>query len=218
MKSAIRKKLEQLAFRLQEVDALLSSEDAARDMQAFRRLALERAEIEPAARLYARYLQVEADLRQAEAMRSDPEMRALAEEEIATAKTGLPELELELQKLLLPRDPDDTHDILLEIEARTSIDDVAPFVFPGWAFRAGTAAFRTAMDAAAQIVHDVSFRRAFAARTARPGCRAAVDALARNNNYMPLCGAFTASSAVVAGRGTSELARKRSRSSRQTPG
>ncbi|MDR1349500.1 MAG: peptide chain release factor 1 [Zoogloeaceae bacterium] len=133
MKSAIRQKLEQLAFRLEEVDALLSSEDAARDMQAFRRLSLERAEIEPAARLYARYLQVEADLRQAEALRSDPEMRELAEEEIASAKDGLPELELELQKLLLPRDPDDARDILLEIRAGTGGDESA--LFAGELFR-----------------------------------------------------------------------------------
>ncbi|MDR0737092.1 MAG: peptide chain release factor 1 [Zoogloeaceae bacterium] len=133
MKSAIRKKLEQIAFRLKEVDALLSSEDAARDMRAFRRLSLERAEIEPAARLYVRYLQVEADLRQAEAMHSDPEMRALAEEEIAAAKAGLPELELELQKLLLPRDPYDAHNILLEIRAGTGGDESA--LFAGELFR-----------------------------------------------------------------------------------
>ncbi|MDR0673040.1 MAG: peptide chain release factor 1 [Zoogloeaceae bacterium] len=133
MKSAIRQKLEQIAFRLEEVDAFLSSEDAARDMRAFRRLSLERAEIEPAARLYARYRQIEADLRQAEVMRSDPELRALAEEEIAAAKAGLPELELELQKRLLPRDPDDRRDILLEIRAGTGGDESA--LFAGELFR-----------------------------------------------------------------------------------
>jgi peptide chain release factor 1 len=134
MKSAIRQTLEQLAFRLQEVDALLSSEDATRDMSTFRRLSLERAEIEPVAQLYARYLQVEADLRQAEAMmRTDPEMRELAEEEIAAARSGLPELELDLQKLLLPRDPDDEHDILLEIRAGTGGDESA--LFAGALFR-----------------------------------------------------------------------------------
>jgi peptide chain release factor 1 len=133
MKPAIRQKLEGFAFRLQEIDALLSSEDAARDMQAFRRLAQERAEIEPVARIYARYLQVEADLRQAEMMRSDPEMRELAEEEIAAAKAGLPELELELQKQLLLRDPDDARDILLEIRAGTGGDESA--LFSGELFR-----------------------------------------------------------------------------------
>ncbi|MDR2366294.1 MAG: peptide chain release factor 1 [Zoogloeaceae bacterium] len=133
MKSAIRQKLERLAFRLEEVDTLLASKEATQDMSAFRRLSLERAEIEPVTRLYAHYLQIETNLRQAEAMRSDSEMRELAEEEIAATKIELPALELELQKLLLPRDPDDARDILLEIRAGTGGDESA--LFAGELFR-----------------------------------------------------------------------------------
>ncbi|MDR1889210.1 MAG: peptide chain release factor 1 [Zoogloeaceae bacterium] len=127
MKDSIRQKLERLAFRLEEVDALLSSGETAKDANAFRRLSRERADIEPAARLYADYLRAEDDLRQADEMRADPEMRAFAEEEMAAIKQKQPELELELQKLLLPRDPDDERNILLEIRAGTGGDESALF-------------------------------------------------------------------------------------------
>ena len=62
MKASIRDKLEHLNFRLGEIDALLGGEDAARDMDAFRKLNRERAEIEPVVALYAAYRQAEADL------------------------------------------------------------------------------------------------------------------------------------------------------------
>ena len=127
MKPSIRQKLDQLAFRLDEVDALLSSADAARDMEQFRRISRERAEIEPVVQLYATYRQAEADLRQAEEMLADPDMRELAEEEMAAAKARIPDLELELQKLLLPRDPNDERNILLEIRAGTGGDESALF-------------------------------------------------------------------------------------------
>ncbi|MCX8146532.1 MAG: peptide chain release factor 1 [Azovibrio sp.] len=127
MKPSIRQKLDQLALRLAEVDALLASADTARDMEQFRRISRERAEIEPVVRLYATYRQTETDLEQASALLTDPDMRALAEEEIAAAKARLPALELELQKQLLPRDPNDERNILLEIRAGTGGDESALF-------------------------------------------------------------------------------------------
>ncbi|MDR3054747.1 MAG: peptide chain release factor 1 [Zoogloeaceae bacterium] len=133
MKDRIRQKLERIAFRLEEVDALLSTCETAQDANAFRRLSCERAEIEPAARLYADYRQTESDLREAEEMRDDPEMRDFAEEEMASIQQKLPELELELQKLLLPRDPDDERNILLEVRAGTGGDESA--LFAGELFR-----------------------------------------------------------------------------------
>jgi peptide chain release factor 1 len=133
MKASIRKKLEQIAFRLEEIDALLASKSAAADMGQFRRLSRERAEIEPAVRHYALYCQAEADGRQAEEMRADPDLRAFAEEEIAAAKARLSDLELELHKCLLPRDPDDERNVLLEIRAGTGGDESA--LFAGDLFR-----------------------------------------------------------------------------------
>ena len=66
-------------------------------------------------------------------MRNDPEMRDFAEEEIASAKARLPELEIELQKLLLPKDPNDERSVLLEIRAGTGGDESA--LFAGSLFR-----------------------------------------------------------------------------------
>lgn len=133
MKPSIRQKLDQLSFRLDEVDAILSSEEVARDMDQFRKISRERAEIEQVVGLYATYQQAEADLKQAEEMMDDPDMRDFAQEEATAVKTRLPELELELQKLLLPKDPNDDRNILLEIRAGTGGDESA--LFAGALFR-----------------------------------------------------------------------------------
>ncbi|QEL66106.1 peptide chain release factor 1 [Oryzomicrobium terrae] len=133
MKSSIREKLDTLARRLAEVDALLSSENAAADLDQFRKLSRERAELEPVVTLYQAYRQTEADMADAEAMLADPDMKALAQEELAAAKEKLPEIELELQKLLLPRDPNDDRNIVLEIRAGTGGDESA--LFAGDLFR-----------------------------------------------------------------------------------
>ncbi|MDE2584520.1 MAG: peptide chain release factor 1 [Betaproteobacteria bacterium] len=127
MKPSIREKLDQLTRRLEEVDALLSSEEAARDMDQFRKLSRERAELEPVVTLYGAFSQAEADLAAAQDMLADPDMRELAEEEVEAAKARLPELELDLQKLLLPRDPLDERNIFLEIRAGTGGDESALF-------------------------------------------------------------------------------------------
>ncbi len=127
MKPSIREKLDQLTRRLEEVDALLSSEEAAKDMDQFRKLSKERAELEPVVSLYGAFRQVEADLAAAQEMLADPDMKELAEEEVEAAKARLPELELDLQKLLLPRDPNDERNIFLEIRAGTGGDESALF-------------------------------------------------------------------------------------------
>ncbi len=127
MKPSIREKLDQLTRRLEEVDALLSSEEAAKDMDQFRKLSKERAELEPVVSLYGAFRQAEADLAAAQEMLADPDMKELAEEEVEAAKAHLPELELDLQKLLLPRDPNDERNIFLEIRAGTGGDESALF-------------------------------------------------------------------------------------------
>jgi peptide chain release factor 1 len=133
MKPSIREKLERLSDRLEEIDRMLAAEDAASDMGQFRKLSRERAELEPVVAHYAEYRQAESDIAEAEAMLSDPEMRDFAAEEQATAKARLPGLELELQKLLLPRDPNDDRNVLVEIRAGTGGDESA--LFAGDLFR-----------------------------------------------------------------------------------
>src|SRR5690554_276550 len=127
MKQSIRDKLEYLAARLAEVDRELASEDAARDMNVFRALSRERAEIEPVSALYRDYLQAEADCRTAREMLTDPEMRELAEAEIEAGEACIEELEDALQRALLPRDPNDGRNLFLEIRAGTGGDEAALF-------------------------------------------------------------------------------------------
>jgi len=127
MKPSMRTKLEQLAKRLDEIDVHLSGEHAARDMNRFRSLGQERAEIEPVVSRFHVYKRAESDLQSAQQMLSEPEMKALAEEEIDASKARIAALEGELQGLLLPKDPNDDRNIFLEIRAGTGGDESGLF-------------------------------------------------------------------------------------------
>ena len=127
MKQRIRDKLEHLANRLEELDRALASEDAARDMNAFRDLSRERAEIEPVVRLYHQYRQAEADCATACELLADAEMRELGELELAAGEARIAELEADLQRALLPRDANDERNLFLEIRAGTGGDEAALF-------------------------------------------------------------------------------------------
>jgi len=127
MKPSLCRKLDRLIDRLQEIDLLLASEDAAHDLDQYRRLTRERAEVEPVANLFSRYCQVERDLADAESMLADPEMRAFAEEELAAGRERLVALDVDLQRQLLPRDPNDERNVILEIRAGTGGDESALF-------------------------------------------------------------------------------------------
>jgi peptide chain release factor 1 len=127
MKSSLRGRLERLAHRLAELDALLAEPDAASDMDRFRKLTRERAGIEPVAEAFKVFLSTEADVAAARDMLSDPEMRAMAEDEIEAGKEKLEQLGAQLQVLLLPKDPDDGRNVFLEIRAGTGGDESALF-------------------------------------------------------------------------------------------
>ncbi len=123
----MRDRLEQLSRRLIELDALLAEPDAASDMDRFRKLSRERAEIEPVVQGFAAYTSAEDDLATAQELLADPEMKAMAEDEIKIAKARIEELGASLQLLLLPRDPDDGRSLFLEIRAGTGGDESALF-------------------------------------------------------------------------------------------
>ncbi|MGH6611664.1 MAG: peptide chain release factor 1, partial [Burkholderiaceae bacterium] len=127
MKPSMRTKLEQLTKRLGEIDSQLSSETATSDMNRFRTLGQERAEIEPVVTRFSDYARAENDLQGAQQMLAEPEMKTLAEEEIESSKARIVSLEEELQRLLLPRDPNDDRNIFLEIRAGTGGDESALF-------------------------------------------------------------------------------------------
>ena len=127
MKPFLRSQLERYAQRHGELDFLLSREDIMSDMSQFLKLSREHAEVTVIAGRYARLLQREADLAAAREMLAEPDMADMAQEEIASAEAELTQLDAELQRLLLPRDPDDKRNAFLEIRAGTGGDESALF-------------------------------------------------------------------------------------------
>ncbi|WP_456448603.1 peptide chain release factor 1 [Thiolapillus sp.] len=127
MKDSIRSKLEQIQDRFEEITGLLSDPEVQNDQNRFRNLSQEYAQLEPVSQCYRRYLDTEEEIRSAREMLTDPEMAELAEESLVDAKRQQQELEPELQKLLLPRDPNDERNIFLEIRAGTGGAEAALF-------------------------------------------------------------------------------------------
>ncbi len=133
MKPSMLQKLANLSERLEEINRLLSSEGVTDNMDNYRKIMQEHTEITPIVEQYHIYVQTESDLKEAHAMLSDPEMKEFAQEEIESGKQRLEEVELTLQKLLLPKDPNDDKSIFLEIRAGTGGDESG--LFAGDLFR-----------------------------------------------------------------------------------
>lgn len=126
MKPSMIRKLATLSERLEEINRLMSSEGVTNNMDAYRKLTQEHAEITPIVEQYHAFEQAEADIAEAQQMLSDPDMKEFAQEEIDAGKIKLETVEMELQKLLLPKDPNDDKNIL-EIRAGTGGDESGLF-------------------------------------------------------------------------------------------
>ena len=133
MKPSMIRKLATLSERLEELNRLMSSEGVTDNMDNYRKLTQEHAEITPIVEQYHVFEQTEADMAEAQKMLSDPDMKEFAQEEIEAGKAKLEAVELELQKLLLPKDPNDEKNIFLEIRAGTGGDESG--LFAGDLFR-----------------------------------------------------------------------------------
>lgn len=127
MNKNITDRLTRLSVRLEELNHLLSSESATANLDNYRKLTREHAEIVPIVELYRAFQQTERDMQTAKEMHADLEMRDFAEAEIQTSKENLARLEVEIQKQLLPKDPNDDRNIFLEIRAGTGGDESALF-------------------------------------------------------------------------------------------
>ena len=129
MKASIQTKLENLSERFEEITALLSQLEVQNNQNQFRSLSQEYAQIEPLVVCYKTYLENQANLESAQEMAkdSDPELREMAKEEISACENQLEALEQELQILLLPKDPNDNHNVFLEVRAGTGGDEAAIF-------------------------------------------------------------------------------------------
>jgi peptide chain release factor 1 len=133
MKPSIAAKLASLDSRLREIDARLSDPEAANDRDSFRKLSQERAEIDPVVQAFNDYRKAEGDVAAAEEMAKDPAMREFADEELKSGRARLAGLAEDLQRMLLPRDPNDDKNLFLEIRAGTGGDESA--LFAGDLFR-----------------------------------------------------------------------------------
>jgi peptide chain release factor 1 len=127
MKQSLRTRLDQLSARLMELDALLAAEDATRDLDRFRALSRERAEIEPVVARFGEFRRAEDDVAAAIELAHDPQMRDYAEEERRAGEARIEALARELQAMLLPKDPSDERNVFIEIRAGTGGDESALF-------------------------------------------------------------------------------------------
>ncbi|WP_192456982.1 peptide chain release factor 1 [Musicola keenii] len=133
MKPSIVAKLEALQERHEEVQALLGDPSIISDMDRFRMLSREYAQLTDITRCFQRWQQAQDDIATAEMLLDDPEMREMAQDELREARAAGDTLEQQLKVLLLPRDPDDERSCFLEIRAGTGGDEAA--LFAGDLFR-----------------------------------------------------------------------------------
>jgi peptide chain release factor 1 len=129
MNPSIQAKLDDLVQRAEELNALLSDPDTINDQNKFRKLSQEYAEISPVVSEYDEYRQASEELGSIEAMLkdSDADMRDMAQEELPRVQQSIKHHEQNLQKLLLPKDPNDSRNIYLEIRAGTGGDEASLF-------------------------------------------------------------------------------------------
>ena len=135
MKASLINKLDLLQDRFEELTALLGDAEVISKQSQFRAYSKEYAEIEPVILAFREFRKVQGDLEGAQALLkdSDPDLREMAEEEVAEAKVRLVELEDRLQRMLLPKDPNDGRNVYLEVRAGTGGDEAA--IFSGDLFR-----------------------------------------------------------------------------------
>lgn len=135
MKASLLNKLDNLSDRFEELTALLGDAEVIAKQTQFRAYSKEYAEIEPVIATFRELRKVQGDLEGAQALlkESDPDLREMAEEEVAQAKEALILLEDKLQRMLLPKDPNDGRNVYLEVRAGTGGDEAA--IFSGDLFR-----------------------------------------------------------------------------------
>jgi peptide chain release factor 1 len=133
MTPSIRRKLESIAERHEEIGLLLGQADVLADNNRFRELSREYAQLEPVAGAMREQAGIERELADARAMLDDPELRDMAADDIARLEARTAELDSELQLLLIPKDPRDEANLFLEVRAGSGGDEAA--IFAGDLFR-----------------------------------------------------------------------------------
>ena len=123
-------RLDDTLMRYEEMMNQLSEPDVANDPERFKRLMKEQSDLTPIVEAYKEYKQCKQNVEDSLAMldeESDEEMRELAKEELNESKARIEELEQELKVLLLPKDPNDDKNVIVEIRAGAGGDEAALF-------------------------------------------------------------------------------------------
>ena len=120
MKASLINKLDMLQDRYEELTALLGDAEVISNQPQFRAYSREYAEVEPVVTTFREFCKVQSDLQGAQALLkdSDPDLREMAEEEVASAREQLLVLEDHLQRMLLPKDPNDGRNVFLAEQIR----------------------------------------------------------------------------------------------------
>ncbi len=120
-------KLRDVEERFRRIEEKMATPEVYNDPAAVAKLSREQKELAPVVEAYRRYVRYQSDVEQARALLSDPEMKEMAEEEIASATRLMQETEHELKLLLLPRDPNDSKNVIVEIRGGVGGDESALF-------------------------------------------------------------------------------------------
>ena len=127
MKDSMKNKLENLILKYDELNKKLSAENITNDLNIFKKISKEHSDLSPIIETYTEYKKIIQNISEAKEMLSDPEMKEFAQEEIEQGKDKIEDLEVKLQALLIPKDPNDDKNIFLEIRAGTGGDESALF-------------------------------------------------------------------------------------------
>ena len=129
----MQNKLNILKARIEELNQELSNSEVTKDMERFKKISKEHSDILPVVNIYEEFIKHTKEINYAKEMLSDPEMKIFAQEVIETGKERLEEIDIQLQALLLPKDPNDEKNIFLEVRAGAGGDESA--LFAGDVFR-----------------------------------------------------------------------------------
>jgi len=132
MQPSIRAKLETLSERFEELGEMLCDPEITGNKDEFLKLSREHAEIKPVVDTWTRFQELQTALEEARELLGDPDMKELAQDDLDRLQGDEGQLEVQLQKLLLPKDPNDSKNVILEIRAGTGGEEAALFAADLW--------------------------------------------------------------------------------------
>lgn len=132
MEDSFREKIERIADRHEELAAMLCEPEVVNEKETFLKVSREHADLSPVALAFSRYRKLESDLEEAQELLEDPDMKDLAREDVARLGAEIEALSDELVRLLIPKDPNDSKNVVLEIRSGAGGEEAALFAAELW--------------------------------------------------------------------------------------